>query len=357
MASRKRVEWAQLKVGIVAAIAMIITGVLIVLLTSQNNFLQGKFVLHTFMLDSAGMSSNASVRLNGIEVGHIKKIELSGQKDPKRTVRIDMQVREDFLTLIPQDSVASINSSNLLGDKYINIARGTSPKHVEKDGEIPSQASQDIPEILAQASGLLGQFQTILTKVDNLLAVVDAGQGNLGKLIKDDSLYNRLNATAGEVAQLVKDVKDSNGTISHLLYDNGLYEDIRRPIQRLDDMLAQVQQAKGTAGKLLYDPQVYDEARASLSEAKRMLDELNAGKGLAGKILKDDELYRQVMGIAEKLSTAIDKISSGQGTLGQVIVNPELYNSLTSVTKELNSFIVDVHKNPKKFLRIKLALF
>jgi phospholipid/cholesterol/gamma-HCH transport system substrate-binding protein len=357
MASRKRVEWAQLKVGIVAAIAMIITAVLIVLLTSQSNFLKGNFILHTFMQDSAGMADNATVRLNGIAVGNIKKIELSGLKDPKKTVRIDMKIRDDFLNLIPEDSTASINSSNLLGDKYINIAKGTHPKHVERDGEIASQPLQDIPEILAQASGLLGQFQTILTKVDGLLAVVDSGQGNLGKLIKDDSLYDRLNATAGEVAQLVKDVKNSNGTISHLLYDDGLYNDIRRPIQRLDDMLAQVQQAKGTAGKLLYDPQIYDEARASLTEAKRMLDEINAGRGTAGKILKDDELYRQITGIAERLNTAIDKISSGQGTFGQLVVNPELYNSLNSVTKELNSFVTDVHKNPKKFLRIKLALF
>jgi phospholipid/cholesterol/gamma-HCH transport system substrate-binding protein len=357
MASRKRVEWAQLKVGVVAAVAMIITGVLIILLTSQSSFLQGNFMLHTFMQDSAGMPDNAGVDLNGIPVGHIKKIALSGQKDPQKTVRIDMQIREEFLTLIPEDSRAAINSSNLLGDKYINITKGTHPRHVERDGEIASEAKNDIPEILAQASGLLGQFQTILTKVDNLLAVVDAGQGNLGKLIKDDSLYNRLNATVGEVAQLVKDVKDSKGTLSHLLYDDGLYNDIRKPIQRLDDMLAQVQQAKGTAGKLLYDPQVYDEARASLTEAKRMLDELNGGRGTAGKLLKDDELYRQITGITDKLNTAIDKISSGQGSIGQLVVNPELYNSLNGTTKELTSLLVDVHKNPKKFLRIKLALF
>jgi phospholipid/cholesterol/gamma-HCH transport system substrate-binding protein len=357
MASRKKVEWAQLKVGIVASVAMVIVAALIILLTSQSNFLEGNFTIHTFMQDSAGMADNAGVKLNGLAVGHIKKIALSGLRDPKKTVRIDMQIREDFLTQIPEDSIASINSANLLGDKYINIARGTHPHHVERDGEVASQANQDIPEILAQASGLLGQFQTILTKVDNLLAVVDSGQGNLGKLIKDDSLYNRLNSTVAEVEQLVKDVKNSNGTISHLLYDNGLYEDIRRPIQRLDDMLVQVQQAKGTAGKLLYDPQMYDEARASLGEAKRMLDELNAGHGTAGKVLKDDELYRQITGITDKLNTAIDKIGAGQGTIGQLVVNPELYNSMTGTTRELTSFLTDVHKDPKKFLRIKLAIF
>jgi phospholipid/cholesterol/gamma-HCH transport system substrate-binding protein len=357
MASRKRVEWSQLKVGIVAVAAMMIVGVLIVLLTSQSSFLHGSFRLTTYMQDSAGMADNAGVKLNGIAVGHIQKIGLSGSRDPKKTVRIDMSIRDEFLTLIPEDSTASINSSSLLGDKYVNIAKGTHSRHVERDGEIASQATQDIPEILAQASGLLGQFQTILTKVDNLLAVVDAGKGNLGKLIKDDSLYDRLNATVGEVEQLVKDVKNSNGTISHLLYDDGLYNDIRRPIQRLDDMLAQVQQAKGTAGKLLYDPAIYDEARASITEAKHMLDDLSAGKGTAGKVLRDDEIYRQITGIADKLIAAIDRINAGQGAIGQLIVNADLYNSLNGTAHELNSLLVDMHKNPKKFLRIKLALF
>jgi phospholipid/cholesterol/gamma-HCH transport system substrate-binding protein len=357
MASQKRVRWAELRVGVVSTIAMILVGVLIILLTSQSNFFQGNFILRTYMLDSGGMASNANVKLNGLAVGHISRIALSGSHDPKRTVEIDMKIEERFLDQIPDDSKASINSSNLLGDKYVNILMGTHPKHVERGGEIASEAKQDIPEILAQASGLLGQFQTILGKVDNLLSVVDSGQGNLGKLIRDDTLYERLNATVGEVEQLVKDVKDSDGTISHLLYDNGLYNDIRRPIQRLDDMLAQVQQAKGSAGKLLYDPALYDEARASITEAKRMLDNLNAGQGSAGKFLRDDEIYKQLTGITEKLNTAIDKIAAGQGTIGQLVVNPQLYDSLTGVTRELTGLLVDVHKDPKKFLRIKLALF
>jgi phospholipid/cholesterol/gamma-HCH transport system substrate-binding protein len=54
---------------------------------------------------------------------------------------------------------------------------------------------------------------------------------------------------------------------------------------------------------------------------------------------------------------AIDKISAGQGTLGQLVVNPALYDSMTATTRELTALLVDVHKDPKKFLRIKLALF
>jgi phospholipid/cholesterol/gamma-HCH transport system substrate-binding protein len=357
MASQQKVKWAELRAGIVAAVAMIVAATLIILLTTQSNLFKGQFILRTYLQDTAGMSENAQVRLNGIQVGHIDKVRLSSSHDPKRAVQIDMKIQQKFLDQIPDDSKAAISNANLLGDKYINITKGTHPKHVQPGGEIASLQTQDIPEILAQASGLLGQFQTILGKLDGILTIVDEGKGNLGKFIKDDSLYDRLNATAAEVEQLVKDVKNSNGTISHLLYDEGLYNDIRKPIQRLDDMLAQVQQAKGSAGKLLYDPALYDEARASIEDAKKMLDDLNAGKGTAGKLLKDDEAYKQVIQITQKLETAIDKINSGQGTIGQLMVNPQLYDSMTGVTRELTGLLVDVHKDPKKFLRIKLALF
>ena len=125
MASQKKVRWAQLRVGILATVAMIIAGTLIFLLTSQSNFLTGEFELRTYMVDSAGMAENAQVRLNGIFVGHISKVQLSGSHDPQRTVEIRMKLSRKYLELIPDDSRAAISASNLLGDKYINITKGT----------------------------------------------------------------------------------------------------------------------------------------------------------------------------------------------------------------------------------------
>src|SRR5579863_1046355 len=241
MASQTRVKWAQLRTGILATVAMVIAGLLIFLLTGQSNIFGGDFHLRTYMEDSAGMVANDPVRVNGILAGYLGSIKLSGSRDPRRTVEIDMVIQQKFLEQIPEDSKSAISAANLLGSKYINITKGTHPKHVEPGGEIQSLQTQDIPEILAQSSSLLMQLQTILGRADGLLAIVENGQGNIGKLIKDDTLYDRVNATAGELQDLVKDVRNSNGTLSHLLYDPALYDDLRKPLQRMDDMLAQVQ--------------------------------------------------------------------------------------------------------------------
>lgn len=357
MATAQKVRWAQLKAGVVASVALIIAAMLIFLLTGQSSFFTGEFELKTFLDDSAGMTENAPVRVNGILAGHIKSVRLSGLKDPRKTVEVVMAINEKYRLAIPQDSNAAISASNLLGDKYINITKGLSPEAVKPGAEIAALQTQDIPEILSQSSALLGQFQSILTRLDGIIRVVESGEGNIGKLIKDDTLYNRLTATAGEVEQIAKDVRNSNGTISHLLYDESLYNEIRRPIQRVDDMLTQLQQGKGSAGKLLNDTVIYDEARASIAEAKKMLQNLNAGKGTAGKLLNDDEVYKQINLIATKVNDAIDKVNAGQGTIGQLVVNPQLYDSMNSATKELDKLLQDVHANPKKFLTIKLVLF
>ena len=233
------------------------------------------------MEDSAGMAQNAPVRLNGILGGPHRNDQLSGSHDPKRTVEIDMEIPEKYLRSDSGRFQGRHQRGQSAGRKYINITKGTHRNMWRRAAKSQSLQTQDIPEILAQsvqpAGAVPDHSRTGSTACSRSWRTARA---IIGKLIKDDTLYDRLNATAGEVEQLVKDVKNSNGTISHLLYDDALYNDIRKPIQRLDDMLAQVQQGRARAGKLLYDPQLYDEARRDASaEAKKMLDNLNAGKG------------------------------------------------------------------------------
>lgn len=357
MPDPKKVAWSQLKVGLVAATSMVLLGALIFLMTGNSSVFEGKFRLRTYLEDSAGMAEGSAVRLNGILAGNIHRIRLSGSGDPKRTVEIQMDMKAQYEDKIPEDSLAGISASNLLGDKYINITKGKSPKHVQDNSEIKSAPVQDIPQLVQQASGILTQFQTVVGRVDGLLADIDAGKGNIGKLLKDEELYSRVNDMTRDAGQLVKDVRNSKGTISKLLYDDALYNDLRRPIQRLDDMLAQVQKGQGSAGKLLYDTALYDEARASLTDVRKMLDDLHAGKGSAGKLLNDDELYKQLNVITAKVAATVDKINAGQGTLGQLMVNPQLYDALNGATREAQALVKDMRSNPKKFLTIRLALF
>lgn len=357
MPERSKVRWAQLKVGIVALAGFTILFVLVFLLTSSKGILQQYAILRTYMDDASGISDGTVVRLNGITIGYLETIRLTNSRVPKRTVEFLMKVKPQFLASIPVDSVAGIGAANLLGDKFLNITKGASGRHVKSGDELASQQVQDIPELMAQSANLLGTFQTIVTRVDTLLAGVEAGHGNIGKLLKDEELYARLNGIASEGQHLLSDVRTGQGTISKLIYDDSLYNEIRAPIQRIDAMLADLQSGRGTAGKLLKDPALYDEAQQSLVEIRGLLAGLNAGKGTAGKLMKDDQLYQRLDTLVAKFTGTVDRLNSGQGTLGQLMVNPALYESLNGATREFQQLAKDMRANPKKFLTIRLTLF
>jgi phospholipid/cholesterol/gamma-HCH transport system substrate-binding protein len=357
MPERAKVRWSQLKVGAVALGGFIILCILIFLLTSSKGIFQRNIKLLTYMDDASGMAEGTPVRLNGIMVGYLDKVTLSGSRNPKRTVQFAMLIQRKYMRDIPVDSVAGISAANLLGDKFINITKGRSPQTVQDGSELPSLQAQDIPELMAQSANLLQSFQTIVGRVDSLLAGVEAGKGNIGKLIKDEELYNRLNGIASEAQKLLADVRGGGGTFSKLIYDDSLYQEIRAPIKRIDAMLADLQAGQGTAGKLLKDPALYEDARETIAEIRALMADLNAGKGTAGKLMKDEQLYQRLQELSAKLNGTLDKINSGQGALGQLMVNPALYDSLNGATREFQSLAKDIRANPKKFLTIRLTLF
>ena len=352
-----KVRWSKLKVGIVGSLAFIILFALVFLLTSAKGIFRQYATLRTYMDDASGLGNGTAVRLNGITVGFLDKLQLTGSRDPKRTVEFVMKVQASFLPQIPVDSHVGVAAANLLGDKFLNITKGLALQHVVDGAELTALQAQDIPEMMAQMSNVLDSFQKIVGRADNLLAGVEAGHGNLGLFLKDDELYRRLNAIAAEGQQLLADVQKGHGTLSKVLYDDTLYNDLDKPIKRIDDILAEIQSGQGTAGKLIKDPAIFDDAHQTLDQIRQLVADINAGKGTAGHLLKDPVLGQRLDDLVAKFNTTIDKINSGQGTLGQLATNPQLYDALTGATREFQSLAKDMRANPKKFLTIRLQLF
>jgi len=355
MPDRSKIRWSQLKVGIVALAAMAIAVTLIFLLTSSKGVFQHNVPLRTYMDDASAMQEGTPVRLNGITIGYVDGLRLTN--NPKLPVEFTMMVEDKSLAQIPVDSQTSIAAANLLGDKFINITRGMAKETVKPGAVLASVQAQDIPQLMNQMAGLLQSFQGIVARVDNLLAGVEQGKGNLGLLLKDRELYDRLNSIASEGQQLLSDVRTGKGTLSKLVYDDELYNDVRAPIKRIDAMLADLQNGQGTAGKLLKDPALFNDTTQLLNEMKALIADLNAGKGTAGALLKNDDLHKRLDTLLTRLNTTLDKVDSGQGTIGQLMVNPQLYQELNQATAEFQGLAKDLRTNPKKFLRIKLALF
>lgn len=357
MPSASKVSWAQLRVGVMALVALAILFVLVILLTGNKNLFSKEITVYTFLEDSAAITEGSAVRLNGILIGKIAKVGLSGENSPKRIIRLDLAIDQDKIPAIPEDSQALIGAENLLGTKYINIKKGKSGTIIKAGGELKSLESKEFQDLVNAAYPSLENVQKIVERIDHIVGMVEQGKGSIGKLLTDDALYQRLVSTIAEVQGIAANIGSGNGTIGKLLYDEALYEDFRATIKRTDAVIADLQAGKGSAGKLLKDPALYDDTRATIAELKKTIDGINKGEGTAGKLLKDEELYRNINRLVARLDSVVERLQSGQGTMGQLMVNPQLYESMNGTMKEMNSFMKDFRANPKKFLTIQLKLF
>lgn len=357
MPSPKKVAWSQLRVGIMAVIALVVVVVLLFLMTGNQNPFSRKVVVYTFLGDSAAMTEGSAVRLNGILVGKVSRIGLSGEDDNRRAIRMELELDEEFLARIPIDSMIGFSAENVLGSKFLNIKRGEADETLKAGGVLRAKDDKDFLEVVQSAQPLLESLLSILRRVDALVGVIEQGKGSIGKLLVDEELYRNLNRAASDVTKITDAAATGKGTFGKLLHDPALYDDLRATISKVDILVADLNAGKGTAGKLLKDPALYDELRKTNAEIRTLIADLNAGKGTAGKFLKDEALHNRILATVDKLNGTIDRMNAGQGTLGQLLVNPSLYESLTGTSQEVQSLMKDFRANPKKFLTIQLKLF
>ncbi|MDP9112770.1 MAG: MlaD family protein [Acidobacteriota bacterium] len=357
MPQQTKKRWAQLKVGLLAMFALALLAFLIFLMTSSNGLFVTRTDVYTFLDDSAAIATGAPVRLNGITVGRVGVLALSGSNEPNRIVRVTLQIENRYLPSIPVDSQAAIAAENLLGTKYINIKKGRSQATIMAGAEVKSLDTREFDDVVQQGYSTLASLNGIFKKLDTILDQLQEGQGTIGKLLSDDELYKKVVGIVDDTHRVIATLDSQEGTLGKLMHDDSLYTDVRGTLARVNDLADSIQKGDGTIGKLMKDPALYDDTRATIGDLRGILAGLSQGKGTAGKLLSSDDLHNQLQGTIGRLDTLLDKINNGQGTLGQLLVNPSLYQNLDSTTREVNGLMKDFRANPKKFLRIKLGLF
>jgi outer membrane protein OmpA-like peptidoglycan-associated protein len=117
---------------IVATFLILAAGVFLI---GQKRFLfRRTYRLEAEFQNVAGLNNGADVRVGGIHLGTVKHISLPGGPSGKLTVVMDMA--SSTKNIIRQNSVATIKTEGLLGDKYVEISFGS-----EKAPEIESGAT------------------------------------------------------------------------------------------------------------------------------------------------------------------------------------------------------------------------
>ena len=365
MPSKNKTRWAQLKIGLLAAVALSVLTVLIIQMTGANPLFQQTSDIYAYFDDSFAMAEGATpVRLNGILVGKVRGMKLTGSQEEGRAVQVTLAVNTKDLASIPVDSTANLAQQNLLGARYINIKRGKSPETVQAGGEILSGDATEIQDVLDEGRSMLtegrktlGALQEILTRVQSIVVEIEDGKGTIGKFLRDATLYNNLVQTTDEMTKLVAAFNNPNSTLGRLINEGDLYTDFRGTMARVNKLLDGLDAGEGTLGKLLKDNSLHLEVLLAVADVRETLRLINSGEGTMGKLMTTNTLHVRLEETMTRLDNVLDKLTGGEGTLGQLLLNPQLYETMESAMREVQSMMKDFRANPKKFLTIQLKLF
>jgi len=316
-----------------------------------------KITLRSYLDNASGLREGAPVRLAGVDIGNVTRIRIVGGK-PLTPVEITMKVNTKYSFNLRKDSVTLLSTVGVLGETYVDVDSSAAKGPEATDGDMLATHSQpDIQDVVRASQGTLQNMDALLKRLDHIVAFIESGQGSIGKVIYDPSLYDRLNATVIEFKGLMDDIESGKGSLGPLLTSDEAYKKAIAAIDKLNAIADDLQQGKGSAGKALKDPALYDNANKTLANVRQLTDDINAGKGALGKMTHDQEFAARLQTTVNNLASLTDRLEKGEGTAGMLLKDPTLYNNSNQMLLESRELVKAIRENPKKYLTIHMKIF
>jgi phospholipid/cholesterol/gamma-HCH transport system substrate-binding protein len=357
MAQHKQMTWTELRVGLFVLAGLFILALGIFYVTGAGT-LGPKIRLTTYLPEVDGLDIGAPVRLDGVSIGNVQSITLTPRpENDAHNITLVLRIQKKYQNDIRTSSTASLITEGLLGNRYVNITRGLTGSVIPPNGVIPGKEEAAMKQIVERGADLMQNLGALSDDLRGIVDQVQKGNGTLGKLMNDPSLYNHLDATAGKLDAVVTSIQQGQGTVGKLVQSDDLYNKTDSAVAHVDNVLAAVDSQKGTMGKLIYDPSVYNGAKGLVDKANTLVDGVNEGKGTLGKLVHDDALYDNMRDASANVRDAAAKLDSNQGSVGKFFNDPAFYDNMTGLAGDMRLMVNDFRRNPKKFLHIKLGIF
>ncbi|MBC6415137.1 MAG: MCE family protein [Bdellovibrionales bacterium] len=232
----------KLLVGTILIVGIVIFSIYVVVIGSNQGGLLGRYIKYkTQLKDSSGLYVGSKVNIQGAKTGNVLKLAIL----QNGVVEVVFSVKKIHLFMIRTSSFVEIKNSGALGDRYINIItkdfsgsklksgslipykknsslisfflEGNNKSHnslqnifkqleslLEQVSEkgvldvLSKKEGKEFSELLKNANLLLKSTDEFVNRTNRVLKKIEQGQGTLGALINDPSLYNRVLVLLGE---------------------------------------------------------------------------------------------------------------------------------------------------------------
>jgi len=254
---------------------LILTGALLLMLglfaIGNRTFLFSSVVQVRSQFSSvAGLQSGASVQYQGVNVGRVETVTLPSQ--PGEKIVVEMSISERASHLIRKNTQAQIKSDGLVGEQIIVLVSAAEPSEpVENEDFLPGVDPFDLFEITDRALASVQDFERAANVFEEIMKDIQRGEGTLGRIIYDSTLYVSLVQTTDETRRVMTNLASSAESNADVLVDLAT-----QATAGINSILAKADSGNGSLALFLNDPGFYNQLLASADSLKSIAGDLKA---------------------------------------------------------------------------------
>ncbi len=182
----------KLKVGFFIIVGFLMFVVAIFVLGGKDNLFTPTFNIRSQFESVSGLKTGSSVRLNGIVVGKVDGVDI----EASNKVLVTMTLEKGIQKFVKKDSKVTIGSDGLVGNKVIDITPGTPGTPEIQNGEmLASIKPVEVADIMNSLKESSDNASEITKDLSEITSKVNLGQGTLGQLVNNDTLYRSIDTT------------------------------------------------------------------------------------------------------------------------------------------------------------------
>jgi phospholipid/cholesterol/gamma-HCH transport system substrate-binding protein len=253
--------------------------VAIFVIGSKQNMFTSTMKLQAVFETVSGLLEGSNVRFNGISVGTVDKIEIiSGNK-----IRVEMVIVSSVKKFIKRDSKAKVVTEGLIGNKIIDITPGEEGALSVNDGDMLESLRPIEAEDILRSLKETGDNASLITKdVATIVSKVDQGEGTLGQLINNKTLYNNVDSTmrgfttsGALVNNVLRNITFSVDVITKEVIP--MTQKIRSITEDISDITYKMNSSESVVGTLLTDTNFVNNLKSLIRNANETTANLEQG--------------------------------------------------------------------------------
>lgn len=268
-----------IKLGLFIASGLVLFIVAIFYIGSKENLFSNTFDIYTIFSNVSGLSQGSSVQYAGINVGTIKSIEIVSSNK----VKVNISIVSDVKKFIKKDSEATINSDGLVGNKILVITSGTvNSPGIESGDSVHSVNPISFADIINNLNETTKEAQVITESLASIMDKVNNGEGTLGKLVNESSVYDNLDSLMTSFASSTSNINKILSTASVAV--NLVTNDIKRMqgsidtiIYNISDITSKINSSQSLVGTLLTDTVFANNIKGMIKNADQTTANLEMG--------------------------------------------------------------------------------